>query len=290
MSRTLFATDLDGTLLNTSSVMTPSHAARLRRLIDDGMLFTVATGRHPTAALYALDGSGVPLTVPCACLNGAVLWDFSADRPADALTVAPEALARVWETVNRFDIPLRFCACDLAGGSLTTYYLPWLDREGSAPITRHLARETGNCHFAAASRERPPENVVSASYYFFREKLEPIREELRKIPGIRVVFYASTTMEGYYFLELYAGGGGKGWAVRRAMELCGADRLVSFGDSENDADMFTVSDASFAPANAAEDARRLATEVVASNDEGGVIDVMERLFTAERRDGAWRLA
>ena len=47
MSRTLFATDLDGTLLNTSSVMTPSHAARLRRLIDDGMLFTVATGGIP---------------------------------------------------------------------------------------------------------------------------------------------------------------------------------------------------------------------------------------------------
>ena len=42
--KTLYVSDLDGTLLNNESLVSQESAQGLNRLIHDGALFTVATG------------------------------------------------------------------------------------------------------------------------------------------------------------------------------------------------------------------------------------------------------
>ena len=81
-----------------------------------------------------------------------------------------------------------------------------------------------------------------------------------------------------YFLEFYAENGGKGVAARKAMEFCSAEKLYVFGDSENDIDLFSLADRSFAPKNAAEAALAAADEVIPSNLDGGVVSTIEKIL------------
>ena len=53
------------------------------------------------------------------------------------------------------------------------------------------------------------------------------------------------------------------------------DRLVVFGDGKNDIDMFQMADKSYAVANAHDDLKQYATEVILSNDEDGVARWLE---------------
>lgn len=273
----LFATDLDGTLLDKTCKIPSASAARLREMTKQGLLFTVATGRHPRSAAVALEGSGLSFSAPAVCLNGAVLWDMERDFPVDAWTIDPGAMKAAWEVVANEPVPLHVYACDLEKKLLTRYYLPWIDPIG---VSRSLVYEPTSeppCVFAPIGHEPDP-LTVCASYFDKKEKLAPINRRLRQISGIRTVFYASTRFPDMYYLEFYASAGGKGVAARRAMEFCGAEALYVFGDSENDVDMFALADRSFAPKNASSIALEKADEIIPANTDGGVVLTVERFF------------
>ena len=55
-STTLYVSDMDGTLLNSQSVISPATAAILSRVISAGALFTVATARTPATVVPLLSG------------------------------------------------------------------------------------------------------------------------------------------------------------------------------------------------------------------------------------------
>ena len=77
MGKILFASDMDGTLLNEGgwlpTMWTPSTLA------EQGLCFTVATARAPRSAMGPVKESGFQVTAPAVCLNGALLWDMETD-------------------------------------------------------------------------------------------------------------------------------------------------------------------------------------------------------------------
>lgn len=275
--RILFATDLDGTLLDHTCKIPGSCAKRLCELIQRGLLFTVATGRHPRSTQVALEGSGLRLSAPAVCLNGAVLWDMERDAPVSAQYMTPSAIKSAWETVSNEAVPLHLYACDPEKKLLTRYYLPWIDPKGDSRALVYEPSLEPPCVFAPSGTEPDP-LTVCGSYFDLREKLVPIYEKLLRIPDLRTVFYASTRYPEMYYLEFYASNGGKGVAARKAMEFCGAEKLFVFGDSENDVDMFGLADRSFAPRNASSVALEKAGEIIPSNEEGGVVLTVEKYF------------
>jgi hydroxymethylpyrimidine pyrophosphatase-like HAD family hydrolase len=87
-------------------------------------------------------------------------------------------------------------------------------------------------------------------------------------------------------VELIPAAHNKGTALRTLVKYMntnlGADikleNVIAFGDGENDVSMFRVAGMSVAMGNAMESARREATWVTESNDEGGVGRFLERVF------------
>ena len=64
----------------------------------------------------------------------------------------------------------------------------------------------------------------------------------------------------------------------RLKEYLGCDRVVAFGDQNNDIDMFEVADEAYAVENAVEELKAVATGVIASTDDDGVAHFLrERL-------------
>ena len=273
----LFASDLDGTLLDKSCKVPSAYAARLQKLQSEGMLFTAATGRHPKSAAVALEGSGLKFSAPAICLNGAVLWDMDRDEPVAAWHIDRSAIEEVWEIVANTPVPIHVTACDIKKKTLTTYYLPWIDPDGKGRGLVYEPSTVPPCIFAP-SPTTPDPNMICASYFCPSAVVLPIYEKIRQVKGIRAVCYASTRFSDMYFLEFYAENGGKGVAAREAMKYCSAQKLYVFGDSENDIDLFSLADRSFAPQNAAKAALATADEIIPSNLDGGVVSTIEKIL------------
>ena len=61
MAIKLFATDVDGTLLNNSRQISEGNKAKIRQAVKDGMIFTIATGRMHHSATPFVDDLGFAL-------------------------------------------------------------------------------------------------------------------------------------------------------------------------------------------------------------------------------------
>ena len=69
----LFASDMDGTLLNSSGVISRYTADSIRRLQTCGIEFIVNTGRDYTSAKKELDAAGISCNM--ICCSGACTYD-----------------------------------------------------------------------------------------------------------------------------------------------------------------------------------------------------------------------
>ena len=56
------------------------------------------------------------------------------------------------------------------------------------------------------------------------------------------------------------------------------ENLIVFGDGKNDIDMFQMADERYAVANAHDDLKEYATEIILSNDEDGVVEAIKEYF------------
>ena len=76
---------------------------------------------------------------------------------------------------------------------------------------------------------------------------------------------------GDYWLELNSPRATKAAAVLQLRDMLGCERVVVFGDGHNDISMFEAADEGYAVAGAADALKAIATAVIGSNDENGVV-------------------
>ena len=60
--------------------------------------------------------------------------------------------------------------------------------------------------------------------------------------------------------------------------LLGIERVICFGDSDNDLSMFATADESYAPANANDRIKSAATAVIGHHDEEGIARFLRQRF------------
>ena len=67
-------------------------------------------------------------------------------------------------------------------------------------------------------------------------------------------------------------------AIRQLQSMLNCEKLIVFGDGKNDIDMFQMADERYAVANAHDDLKEYATEIILSNDEDGVARWLEEHY------------
>ena len=75
MKKTLLVCDMDGTLLNSDSLVSDENYKALSDFVADGGKFTVATGRMRSAVERYLQK--IPVNIPAILYNGSMIYDFS---------------------------------------------------------------------------------------------------------------------------------------------------------------------------------------------------------------------
>ena len=275
---TLYVTDLDGTLLNENAVLSQKTIQILKPLLADGLQLTVATARSPATAVELLRPLG--LSLPVILMTGAMVYDLQRTCALSTMHFSKQTEYEICAILEKAG--QEALAYATLGSALQVYY-----KEFSSPM---------ECDFVSSRLHSPYKTFVQCKNYhtalspcetlMFLLCLRDLQEAhayyllLSAVPGTTCHFYTYEYGDGGYLLEVYPAGCNKatGLALSNAKTLCGADKVVCFGDNVNDLPLFAACDVSCAVANACGDAKAAATHIIGSHLQNGVAQWIEQDF------------
>ena len=79
-------------------------------------------------------------------------------------------------------------------------------------------------------------------------------------------------------MDIHHSAGSKGDAVSRLKKELGLQRVICFGDSDNDLSMFARADECYAPDNAKAPVKAAATAVIGHHDQDGIARFLRERF------------
>ena len=262
--RTLYVTDLDGTLLNSNDQISQYSMEIINGLVAKGMQFTYATARSLVSA--SVVAKGLSTTIPVIAYNGALIVNPATGEVISSLSFTGEEAARIREVLQEHGAnPLVYAYVD---GVERVSYVTGRENEG---IRRYLEVRKGDRRF------RPLEDealLYQGNIFYFtciadREELLPLYEIFKRDGRYRCTLQQEL-YRPEFFLEIMPEKASKAEAIKRLKEIWHCGKVVSFGDAVNDIPMFEISDECYAVANGVAELKACATGVIASNDEDGV--------------------
>jgi hypothetical protein len=266
--KTLYVTDMDGTLLNNESRVNPKSAEIISELSRRGALITVATARTPATVVPLLQDTHT--TPPAIVITGAALWDRQAESYSDVKTIHHDNVAEVLIECKRDDIH-PFVYTFTKPNSIDVYH-------DTHPLTNHeqsfIDQRNGTVlkHF---HEHTPLPNTAADSVILFfamgdEKPIRAIAERLEQTGRYAISCYPDNLRKGLYLLEIFTTGVTKANAIRQVKEQIGAERVVVFGDNLNDLSMFEVADLAVAVANALPQVKERADIVIGANTADAV--------------------
>ncbi|WP_346906785.1 HAD-IIB family hydrolase [Faecalicatena orotica] len=270
--KTLYISDLDGTLFNSKKKISSYSTEVINRYIEDGMMFSVATARMPYGCDYRLEK--LKLQTPGILTNGVFIYDFSKKKFLHAETIDKVTAKKV---INAFHENKQDCFMYLFGDNKIRIYYGSKDLE--AQIQYYSERALSECDVVAVTSDYAKNMEDGDVFYFARtgtkEELEPVKAAVDKIEGVSCVLYLNIYNQ-LYCLEVFSNKASKKHALLKLKEIMKADELVVFGDNYNDVPMIEVADRSYAPANALEEVKQMVNDVLDDCNNDGVAKFLEK--------------
>lgn len=264
--RTLYVSDLDGTLLRSDASVSARSVDLINAAIDRGVLFTYATARSFSSSRRVT--SALRLELPLITYGGTVTAD-PVTGAASAVQLIPrpivEAAIAICESAG-----LQPVLHTLEGGTDSLRWRP----EAITPGTRAFIEARAGDPRLRPVTDTDPVNL-SAVFYVAVLAPGPSLHALRDIllpvlAGCAHFISHDPATPGFDWLEFHTVDGTKSGALRRLMAAVGAERLVAFGNNHNDLPMFEIADESYAVADSVPELLAAATAVIGSNDEDAV--------------------
>ena len=274
--------DLDGTLLNRESVISEYTSETLKLLTERDIAYTVATGRTLHGARAVLDGHRFEL--PQVYKNGVMIWHPETERLTSSNTLTRDELENVVRACLGHGVtPFVFT---LENDEVSTVYHPPLLNDIERRLIRSIGIETpvrvrGLDDLAAKA------TITHVNAIGDGEAIQSVLEGVHDEPHL--VAYSGVALEGeqWRWLDVHHSDASKGGAIEGMKRLLGLERVICFGDSDNDLSMFAAADESYAPANANDRIKSAATAVIGHHDDEGIARFLRERFEldAPRGDG-----
>ncbi len=121
---------------------------------------------------------------------------------------------------------------------------------------------------------------------FFKLTLQVKEEESAQIMKAIADYKTSQrlvgTASGFGYIDIITKGLHKGWALQQLLKRWNftGDHLMAFGDGGNDIEMLKLAKYSYAMANAPKNVKAAANYQAKSNDESGVLDVIDNYLAS----------
>jgi hypothetical protein len=265
--------DLDGTLLNGASEISPFTRETLTLLSERNIAYTVATGRTMLSARSILKGHNFDL--PQIYNNGVTIWEPKAQKLTLRNLLSSSQISAVIELARPQGITPFIHAID------EQHYFIY-----HASLRHQVEKELINTRYYHDKAKILPiealdssSQVTNISLIGVAEAIRPIWQELQKNPNL--VAYSGPAIEGGQFrwMDILHCLASKGAAVTNVKRQVGATNVICFGDSDNDLSMFELADESYAPENGKVNIREAASAVIGHNQKDGVAHFLRERFS-----------
>ena len=268
----LIVFDLDGTLLNNASQISPFTKETLSLLTEKNIAYTIATGRTLHSAQDIIEGYEFHL--PHIYSNGVITWDPKTN------TLSLDNLLTVAEATHIIDTTL-------AQG--VTPFVTSIDKNNNHfiyhPEVAHEAerRLLNLFHIRPSAKVLPIEDmpsdaqITNISMLGTASDIDAIEQRLSRKPSL--ISYSGPALEGdgLKWMDIHHSDANKGGAVSSLKQQLGASKIICFGDNDNDLSMFELADECYAPENANDNVKAAATKVIGHHHADGVaIQLRER--------------
>ena len=268
--------DLDGTLLNRESVISDYTSETLKLLTERNIAYTVATGRTLHGARAILEGHCFQL--PQAYKNGVMIWHPKTKQFSRGATLTPDELDNVVRACLTQGVTPFVFALDENNESIV--YHPPLQTD----IERELIRSIGveePVKVRSLDELSAGATITHVNSIGDGEAINAVLHSVNDEPHL--VAYSGVALEGqqWRWLDVHHSDASKGGAIRTMKSLLGLERVICFGDSDNDLSMFAAADESYAPANANDRIKSAATAVVGHHDEEGIARFLRERFSLD---------
>lgn len=266
--KTLYISDMDGTLLDDYGTVSLRTSEILRRLADNGVWFSVATARTPATVEIILEGTAT--TNDLVVMTGATLWDRANER-FEGVRLIPHADVMLMLDAFRQSGLYPFCYVLRDSSHLDVYHA----RQGLTfaenkfvELRRNLRLKT--FHLSQACPADLTDRVVLFFAMGDREAITDVAETLGERTDCYVSYYKDTYLPDLWLLEIFGPGVSKAAGVERLKRHMGADRVVAFGDNLNDIPMLRMADVAVAVGNALPEVKEMADVVIGPNTDDAV--------------------
>ena len=275
--KTLFVTDLDGTLMRGDLRISDFTVKTINRLVEQGISFTYATARSIVSARIIT--SELRLDLPVITRNGAVLAENNTGNIIEKALFTKREVELLKDLLT--ELPKAgFVSCYFGDDMIKTFV-----------DTGHTKGIQGYLDYY---KDDPATVIVPDINGMFRgdpgyvtmigdkDEIETIYKRASEYKGWECIFQKDIYRDEFW-LEICPQNCTKAKSILKLKEKYGFDKLVVFGDSVNDLPMFKIADESYAVANAIDELKAQATKVIGSNEEDAVarflIDYLDSSIT-----------
>ena len=263
MNYKMIAVDMDGTLLDSRKQISDETVRAVRQLAESGVLVVISTGR-PVQGVEKYKKL-LHLTGPVITYNGAMIVDAGTGETLFEQGLRPKDARKIMESGLRHDTTM----CIWAGGCLYGNQInaKMNDYKKISGVEPVLIKE-----FDRFSDQ----NITKILWYDEPGNLRKWTEDFGKEEFSQVTCCISQPV----FLEFFHSQVSKAAAMQKIGERYGISReeMIAVGDGPNDIEMLEYAGLGIAMGNAAEEVKRHAGSVTASNDDEGVLQVIRKYF------------
>ena len=264
--KTLYVSDMDGTLLGSDSLVSGRTAEIITDLTRRGALITVATARTPATVVPLL--ADTLTTPPAIVMTGAAQWLREPGEFRNVHFIPADDLGEVGDVCGHYGIHPFVYSLDTPSFLSVYHDTAELNRQEAEFYTarRHLTLK----RFHLGTTAPDPSRIVLCYATGHHEAIFAAADALRQRRELAISCYYDIFDHEVAHLEIFAPGVSKASAVSKLKAQLGADRVVVFGDNLNDIPMMRVADYAVAVGNAFDEVKEMADTVIGPNTDDSV--------------------
>lgn len=265
--KTLYISDLDKTLLNSSGKLSDFTSKTINSLIQKGVMFTYATARSIVTAGKICES--LNLNVPVIVHNGIFITDATTKKIIKGNYLKKSDSEYILKTLLENDV-YPFAHTIINGKERISYCTDNLTRGMKTFLDER--RNDDRLNLVKS------ENLSDGDVFHFtcideNEKLLKLNEIFKE--NYHSIYYKDVYSDNMW-LEILPKGVTKGTAIEELKKMLGADKVVCFGDGVNDVEMFEKCDECYAVKNGDDILKKMAHGIIGSNDDDGVAKFLEQ--------------
>lgn len=257
MTKNLFVSDLDGTLLTPDAKLPTGAADRINALTQNGVMITYATARTIRSVSFILGDIDFTAegSAPVALMNGVLVRDMKKGSYIRSAVLPSDIAEKVYSAVKAVEglEPFIYAVDNSApinGDPLATYYFSVTGKIMQDFMDERIER-FGKPFIKISSLSEIRGDIVYFAVLGDEEKIRRAAAEAQKLSSVHLTYYRDAYSENVWYLEIFHESASKKHAVQFLREYTGAGRVIVFGDNLNDLPMFEEADLSVAVENAA---------------------------------------